>query len=288
MKNFLKRCLEFQSILGIDTSFDFVTGRDFFNQIINNNKYKKIEQLDDIVSNIYEEKNKLPNKLNKNSQYNNQLNKTITPDYDKQIIKNDFNANIDISNIKDFNDLEQAIQNIDNCDLKRYAKNTVIYDGNKNAKIMLIGEAPGVSEDQEGIPFCGQSGKLLRKALKYIKLDTTNLFITNTIYWRPPENRKPTEEELEICHPFMLKMIEIINPKIIILCGATAIESILKIKQKISQLTGKFYTTNINSTQTKLFPIYHPSYLLRQPSVKKIFWEHLLILEKEIQKTLSV
>ena len=112
--------------------------------------------------------------------------------------------------------------------------------------------------------------------------------ITNTIYWRPPENRKPTEQELKQCWPFLSQMIKIIKPKIIILCGATAIENILGVKTKMIEIVGKFQNANIvfndNTTaEIVVFPVYHPSFLLRQPSMKKKFWEHLLILQEKIK-----
>ena len=256
LENFLKESLLLQNDLGVNNIFDFTTGNNFSKN--NNTQQKKIETT-----------NKIP-----------QI------DNNKQQIKS--STNDVLLNINDFDALVEEIKKIKNCDLKLYAKNDVIYDGCKKAEIMLIGEAPGEKEDIEGKPFCGQSGKLLRSALEYINLNNNNLLITNTIYWRPPENRNPTEEELQICKPFLLKMIEIVNPKIIILCGSVAANSLLNTTCKMSEIIGKVQECDISfnnfKKRIKVFPVYHPSYLLRQPSVKKIFWQHLLNLKNEIEK----
>ena len=292
---FLKEALAFQNILGINESFDFISNRND----LASNKYNKKTISCNKNKNAYDYKTNNVNKTQQTIKTNdNQITKfgfkTLSSDEkltteetdDRNNKKN--NINTDLSKITTFDNLEKEIQNFNGCDLKRCAKNTVIFDGNKNAEIMLIGEAPGETEDSEGKPFCGQSGKLLRKALDCINLNTSNLLITNTVYWRPPENRKPTEEELNMCRPFLLKMIQIVKPKIVILCGATAIENILNIKPKMSEVAGTTKTIDIDFEQTKLtiktFSIYHPSFLLRQPSMKKTFWKHLLKLQDEIKK----
>jgi DNA polymerase len=168
--------------------------------------------------------------------------------------------------------------------LNRFATNVVIGDGQENADILLIGEAPGEAEDESGIPFCGRSGQLLEKALASIGLSRNeNIYITNTVFWRPENNRKPTKEELEFCLPLLMQIIQIINPKIIITSGSVSTELLLKDKNAISELIGKASEVelNINSENKKFhcFPIYHPSYLLRNPISKKILWENLLILK---------
>ena len=188
-----------------------------------------------------------------------------------------------LNDVRTFDELIEKIHNFNGCNLKRQATNTVVFDGNKNAKIMLIGEAPGESEDLEGKPFCGQSGKLLRKALNFIQLNNENLLITNTVFWRPPINRKPYEDEITMCAPFVEKMIDLVKPKVIILCGLTAVEAILKSKKRMSEVTGKVIDLKFKESNIiKIFPIYHPSYLLRSPGVKKIFWKHLLFLKNVI------
>ena len=185
---------------------------------------------------------------------------------------------VNFDGITTYVELVDAIKQFDGCSLKMNATNTVIYDGNPEAKIMLIGEAPGETEDLKGIPFCGQSGQLLRKSLSFIGLNTTNLLITNTVFWRPPLNRKPYEDEIEMCLPFVKKMIDIVAPKLVILCGATAINTYLMTTKKTGELVGKHFTlpAAISDKKIDAFAIYHPSYLLRNPSAKKVAWEHLL------------
>ena len=268
MENYLKETLIFNNLLGCDTSFDFITGNDFFQMKTNNIKNSEVIEKQD----------------NKNE--NQQQPKIIEMQKEKDEVKETINNTKIITNldeVKTFEDIVSKIKTFEGCDLKRSAINDVIYDGNINAKIMLIGEAPGESEDNEGKPFCGKSGQLLRKALNCIHLNNENLFITNTVYWRPPENRKPYQDEIESCRPFLNKIIDIINPVVVILCGSTAIETILNNKYKMAEITGKLTETEINAKKIKVFPIYHPSYLLRVPSMKKVFWQHLLILQKEIK-----
>ncbi len=283
MNSFFKEVLIFQNLLGVNESFDFITGRDFkmYNCI---NDKQKIE----VSTNNKTGNKKINNNVsNENTDIDNssvEFDEINDTDKIKKTTnaEDDNNNNDYLNNINSFDELVEKIRNFNNCDLKRYATNTVIFDGNKNSKIMLIGEAPGESEDLEGRPFCGQSGKLLRKALSYIQLDNSNLIITNTVFWRPPLNRKPYEDEIAVCLPFVKKMIDIVKPEIIILCGSTAIEAILKSKKRMSEVTGKIIDTKINELNIKIFPIYHPSYLLRSPSIKKVFWEHLVFLKKMI------
>lgn len=172
--------------------------------------------------------------------------------------------------------------------LNRFATNAVIGDGQENADILLIGEAPGEAEDESGVPFCGRSGQLLEKALISIGLSRDqNIYITNTVFWRPENNRKPTKEELEFCFPLLTQIIQIIKPKIIITSGSVSTELLLRDKNAISELMGKASEVEIkiNSENKNFycFPIYHPSYLLRNPISKKILWENLLRLKHFLQ-----
>ena len=166
--------------------------------------------------------------------------------------------------------------------------NTVIFDGNINAKIMLVGEAPGEQEDINGRPFCGRSGKLLDRMFEAIDLSRSDLYITNTVFWRPPGNRKPTIEETEICKPFVEKNIAIIKPKLLILVGGVATETMLKTGMSISKMRGKFfkYTNRYLQDSIDVTPIFHPAYLLRQPAQKKIAWEDLQNIRKFIDGNL--
>lgn len=178
--------------------------------------------------------------------------------------------------------LKEALLAFDGCDLKKTATNTVFGDGISTAKIMLIGEAPGASEDATGIPFCGDSGKLLDNVIASIGLTRSkNVYITNTIFWRPPANRRPTNEEVEICRPFVEKHIALIQPDLLILVGATAVTSLLgdlqisKIRQEYYQYQNKYLAKPITTTA-----IFHPAYLMRQPFQKKATWYDMLKIQE--------
>lgn len=178
-------------------------------------------------------------------------------------------------------ELKQNLENFNGCPLKKTATNTVFSDGQKDAKIMLIGEAPGANEDLEGIPFCGESGKLLDTIFLSIDISRAkNLYITNTIFWRPPGNRKPTEQEMQCCIPFLEKHIALIKPNLIILAGSTACNAILANSTPISKQRQKVfsYTNQYLSHPIETIVIFHPSYLLRQPSQKKSAWQDMLFI----------
>lgn len=183
-------------------------------------------------------------------------------------------------------ELKDAIVNLEDISIKKTAINTVFADGDSDSEIMFIGEAPGAEEDKQGIPFCGASGKFLDEALSYIELHReNNFYITNTIFWRPPGNRKPTNEELDICKPFVEKHISLINPKLIILVGGTAVFSLLGENKKITKTRGQYfkYSNEFLKNDIDITAIFHPSYLLRQPSQKKIFWYDLLKIRMKIK-----
>lgn len=188
---------------------------------------------------------------------------------------------------KDLAQLRKAVENFDGCNLKKMATNTVFCDGNPNSKVMVIGEAPGNNEDLQGIPFCGDSGKLLDGMLNSINLTRDKgFYITNVIFWRPPGNRRPTDEELAICRPFVERHIQLINPEVLVLVGATSMTAVLGITDPVSSIRGKFmdFAPKFLSRKIKTFTIFHPSYLLRQPGKKKVAWQDMLALEKFLQK----
>ena len=190
-------------------------------------------------------------------------------------------------NAKTKSELFQAIQGYDGCDIKKSATNTVLFDGNENAKIMIVGEAPGAEEDKQGIPFCGRSGILLNKMLNAINLfREKDVYITNTVFWRPPGNRNPTTREKEMCKPFFEKHVSFINPSIIMLLGSTAVSAVLQSDKSISSTRGKFfsYTNRYIKKEIPVFVIYHPAYLLRQASQKQTTWEDLQLLQSFLQK----
>lgn len=186
-------------------------------------------------------------------------------------------------------ELKQAILDFDRCALKQLANNTVFADGNSSAKVMLIGEAPGVNEDRQGIPFCGESGKLLDLMLETIGLNRKeNFYITNTVFWRPPGNRQPTEVEIEVCRPFVEKHIAIIKPQLLILVGGTAAGSLLGSGySQITKVRGYYaYTNKYLQAPITTTAIFHPAYLLRQPQQKKLVWFDLLKIRNYLEKTI--
>lgn len=183
-------------------------------------------------------------------------------------------------------ELKDMVMAFDGCALKKTATNTVFADGNPEAPVMVIGEAPGADEDREGIPFCGMSGKLLDKALASIGLSRReNVYISNTLFWRPPGNRRPTPEELMICAPFVAKHIALVHPKLLILAGSTAVSSLLGASEGITKLRGQWleYTNAYLNEKIPTIAIYHPSYLLRQPSQKASMWFDLQTIQAFIE-----
>ncbi len=181
-------------------------------------------------------------------------------------------------------ELRSAVYNFTDLSIAKTATNTVFADGNPDAQIMLIGEAPGAEEDAQGIPFCGASGKLLDQMLSCIGLiRQDNFYISNTIFWRPPGNRRPTPEELAICLPYVEKHISLVKPKLIVLVGGTA-TSLLDSTLGITKMRGNFFEYN-NQYLDKPIPttaIFHPSYLLRSPGQKRLAWKDLLMLKEYI------
>ncbi len=183
-------------------------------------------------------------------------------------------------------ELEATIRGFNGCPLKKTATNTVFAQGAPESRVMFIGEAPGADEDRQGVPFCGVSGQLLDKMLGFIGLDrATGFYITNTLFWRPPGNRKPTTEELEICRPFVEKHIALVNPKLLVLVGGTATQSVLGDSRGITRLRGQVfsYKNDYMPAEVPVHVIYHPSYLLRQPIGKKQTWADLLALKKALE-----
>tara|TARA_B100000963_G_scaffold355703_1_gene374437 strand:- start:875 stop:1618 length:744 start_codon:yes stop_codon:yes gene_type:complete len=180
--------------------------------------------------------------------------------------------------------LKELIEEIKSCkcDLKDVATNTVLSDGRNNSNIMLIGEAPGADEDRVGKPFVGQAGQLLDKMFGYINLSREeNLYITNLVFWRPPGNRNPNKQEISICLPLTKKHIGIINPKLLILLGNVASQSILSTNEGINILRKKenyFIDKNLN-LKIPVKAIFHPAYLLRNPIEKKTMWNDLLDID---------
>ena len=180
--------------------------------------------------------------------------------------------------------LKRSISNVKNCELRKNANNIVFADGNPKARIMLIGEGPGFNEDQEGLPFVGRAGALLDKMLASINLDRKNVYITNVVNYRPPENRKPTEEEMVRYLPFLKKHIEIINPKIIVLLGSTALNALISKEVVISKARGKWIEKQFGECKASVIVTFHPAFLMRQPAQKKMAWIDLKMIREKKSK----
>ena len=183
-------------------------------------------------------------------------------------------------------ELQQALFKFDGCNLKKMATNTVFGDGNVSSKILVIGEAPGNEEDLKGIPFCGDSGLMLKDMFWAIDLQREkDFYITNTVFWRPPGNRQPTPEEIAICKPFLQKIIQLIEPQIIILIGATATNNLLNSNLPIGKIHGKIndFQPSYLPFKTKVVSLFHPAFLMRQPSKKKLVWQDLLNIKQHLK-----
>ena len=181
--------------------------------------------------------------------------------------------------------LKDAMLKFDGCDLKKTATQLVFADGNPSSEIMLVGEAPGAEEDRQGIPFCGASGQLLDKMLASINLDRNSVYITNVIPWRPPGNRTPTDNEISLMKPFLMKHIEIVMPKILVAIGGSSAKAVLDIKGGILRHRGVWSELELdNGKKISTIPTLHPAYLMRAPNQKKLAWEDL----KSIRSRLSL
>ena len=188
----------------------------------------------------------------------------------------------ELSEINTLKDLQSFIENYDECELSHTARSTVFCDGNVDAEVMLIGEAPGNQEDIEGKPFVGKSGQLLDKILETININRTNCYISNIIPWRPPGNRNPTAEEINICLPFIKKHIQLINPKILMLVGSISAKSILDQTMGITKLRGIWHLYKDKNNEIPAFPVFHPAYLLRRPTNKAFMMTDMLNFKNKI------
>ena len=185
--------------------------------------------------------------------------------------------------------LENKIKAIENCNLKKNASKVVFSDGDIQSPIMIVGEGPGQKEDELGKPFVGDAGNLLNKMLKAINIERDKVYITNVVNYRPPNNRKPEPNEINRYSEFLKEHISIIDPKILILMGSTAMEAILGSNKRISKERGQWKEVIIKQQNYKTIVTFHPAYLLRKPEQKKFSWEDLKIIRKEIdQQNVSV
>tara|TARA_B100001750_G_C15433927_1_gene559833 strand:- start:127 stop:831 length:705 start_codon:yes stop_codon:yes gene_type:complete len=186
--------------------------------------------------------------------------------------------------LEKLNNLKKKIEIIKNCELKKNATNLVFGDGNINSKIMLVGEGPGANEDAEGKPFVGRAGMLLNKMLASINLDRSKVYISNVVNYRPPSNRKPTEIEIERYLPYLKNHIEIVDPKILILLGSTALNALIGNETVISKARGKWMQKEIGSIKPWIIASFHPAFLMRQPDQKKLAWTDLKLIRKKMKQ----
>ena len=233
-------------------------------KVINQNANHDSELLDSINSNfIFNE-----NPINRLKNTSNNLKKT-----------NDINEG---DREKELNNLKLQINSIIDCNLKDNSNKIVLGDGNIHSSIMLVGEAPGMKEDSAGLTFLGEVGDLLKKMLNAINIKKENIYSTYAINFRPPEDRKPTSKEIKRYSQFLQKHISIIKPKLIILMGSTAMESLTGLNSKISLERGKWKEVIVQNTTYNVIITFNPSYLLRAPENKKYSWEDLKKIKQKI------
>ena len=229
--------------------------------------------------------------LNQNAKYTEQLIDLIEPDFNYsnkpsnrfKTEEND-NENNYQNKMEKLSKLKKKINSIENCNLKDNSKNLILGDGNIKSPIMIIGETPGEAEENCGFSFQGEVGPLLKKMLLAINLDVNKIYKTYSINFRTPEDRKPTTKEIKRYSPFLKDHVSIIDPKIIILMGSTAMESITNSNNKISVERGKWKEIILKNKSYPLMITYSPSYLLRYPENKKYSWEDLKKIKKKIQE----
>ena len=229
--------------------------------------------------------------INQNDKLNEELINTIEADFvfNKKPINRFYvikkESNISQRNKQDLlENLKKQINSIDNCKLKSNSKNIVLGEGNIDSPIMLIGEAPGKIEDKVGNPFKGESGELLDKMLIAINIKRQNIYTSYAINFRPPEDRKPTSPEIKRYSNFLKEHISIIDPKIIILMGSTAMEAVTGINEKISSERGKWKEIILNNNTYPLMITFNPSYLIRYPDNKKYSWEDLKKIREKVKE----
>jgi len=179
--------------------------------------------------------------------------------------------------------LRDLLEKFDGCALKSTATRLVFADGNPQARVMFVGEAPGREEDLEGLPFVGRSGKLLDRMIAAIGLDRTSAYIANVIPWRPPGNRTPTPQETQICLPFIQRQIELVNPDVLVTLGNPSTQTLLSTREGIMKTRGKWFDYDTGTRVIRAIATFHPAYLLRSPSYKRMSWQDLRAIAKALE-----
>jgi uracil-DNA glycosylase len=180
--------------------------------------------------------------------------------------------------------LRVLLENFGGCALKHTATRLVFADGNPQARIMFVGEAPGRDEDIEGLPFVGRSGKLLDRMIAAIGLDRSKAYIANVIPWRPPGNRTPTPQETQICLPFIQRQIELVNPDVLVTLGNPSTQTLLQTREGIMKTRGRWFDYDTGTRTIRAIATFHPAYLLRSPSYKRMSWQDLRAIAKALGK----
>ena len=183
--------------------------------------------------------------------------------------------------------LRALLENFDGCALKQTATRLVFADGNPTARVMFVGEAPGREEDIEGLPFVGRSGKLLDRMIAAIGLDRSKAYIANVIPWRPPGNRTPTPQETQICLPFIQRQIELVNPDVLVTLGNPSTQTLLSTREGIMKTRGKWFDYDTGTRVIRALATFHPAYLLRSPSYKRMAWQDLRAIAKALAQGAS-
>ena len=180
--------------------------------------------------------------------------------------------------------LRDAVAAFEGCELKLTANKTDFADGNPDAKLMIVGEAPGADEDRMGLPFVGQAGKLLDRMLAAIGLDRTAAYITNVVYWRPPGNRNPTGGEIAACLPFLERHVALVRPHVLVLAGGISAKAVLETTEGITKLRGRWFSYQPPGMARPIptRAIFHPAYLLRTQAAKREAWRDLLEIKKRL------
>jgi DNA polymerase len=181
--------------------------------------------------------------------------------------------------------LRTLLEKFDGCALKSTATRLVFADGNPQARIMFVGEAPGREEDIEGLPFVGRSGKLLDRMIAAIGLNRSNAYIANVIPWRPPGNRTPTPQETQICLPFIQRQIELVNPDVLVTLGNPSTQTLLSTREGIMKTRGRWFNYDTGTRTIRALATFHPAYLLRSPSYKRLAWQDLRSIAKALEET---
>jgi DNA polymerase len=179
-------------------------------------------------------------------------------------------------------ELRAILGDFEGCALRNTAKRLVFADGNPQARVMFIGEAPGYEEDMQGLPFVGRSGQLLDKMLAAIGLDRGSAYITNIIPWRPPGNRDPSLHETSICLPFIQRHIELVDPQVMVCLGKPSTAALLGVTEGIRRTRGRWFAYRAGERDIRAMATFHPAYLLRSPLEKRLAWRDFLAVRKEL------